>query len=179
MIKLITIDSQIWIYYLDGNAVENPNIISHLDGKNNDGIIFNEKILLNSIIPLEVAHNFFRNEEINVEKAYEILTSTFRSQNLEIKEISITIMEIAIKLVAKNRKKGIIGRDALILAIMEQEQVDTIVTHNKNILRLKNLRRIDPVFNPPLLFETGEEFHPDSFKKQMQDVQTQNDKNNQ
>jgi predicted nucleic acid-binding protein len=170
MIKLISIDSQIWIYYLDANAVENKNVLRYLDGKEEDGILFKEKILITTIIPLEVAHNFFRNEEIDPEKAYEIITNTFHLQNLEIKEVSMALMEEALKILAKNRKKGIGGRDAIILATLEQEQVDTIITHDKNLLELKNLRRIDPVFNPPLLLETGEKFDQTEFKEKLRDL---------
>ena len=167
---MITIDSQIWIYYLDSNAAENSNVINYLDGKNNDGVIFKEKIFVSAIIPLEVAHNFFRNEEIPVEKAYEIIMNTFHLKNLEIKELTISIMDIALKIVAKNRKKGIGGRDAVILAMMEQDQIETIITHDKNILKLNNLRRIDPVFNPPLILEITEDFDQEQFKKRIQEL---------
>jgi len=167
MIKLISIDSQIWIYYLDSNATESANVIRYLDGNNNDGIIATEKIIINTIIPLEVAHNFFRNEEIDVEKAYEIITSTFQLENMEIKEITLALMELALKIVAKNRRKGIGGRDALILATMEQEQINTLVSHDKNLLELINLRRIDPVFNPPLILEIGDKFDQIEFKNRI------------
>jgi len=167
MIKLISIDSQIWIYYLDSNATESANVIRYLDGNNNDGIIATEKIIINTIIPVEVAHNFFRNEEIDVEKAYEIITSTFQLENMEIKEITLALMELALKIVAKNRRKGIGGRDALILATMEQEQINTLVSHDKNLLELINLRRIDPVFNPPLILEIGDKFDQIEFKNRI------------
>jgi len=31
-----------------------------MNGKNSDGVLFKEKIILSSIIPLEVAHNLFK-----------------------------------------------------------------------------------------------------------------------
>ena len=135
-----------------------------------DGILFQEKILLNTIIPLEVAHNLFRNNEIEIKKAYDMITSIFHLENLEIKEINITMMELALKIVAKNRTKGIGGTDALLLATMEQEQINTIVTHDKILLELINLRRIDPVFNPPLVLEIGERFDLNEFKRRIQSI---------
>lgn len=170
MIRLISIDSQIWIYYLDSNAIENSNVVKYLDGIDDDGVLFQEKILINTIIPLEVAHNFFRNIEIDITKAYEIITSTFHLENMEISEITLTLMELALRIVAKNRIKGIGGRDALILATMEQEQINTLLTHDKNLLELLNLRRVDPVFNPPLILEIGENFDPNEFKRRIQSL---------
>ncbi len=170
MIRLISIDSQIWIYYLDANAIESTHVVNYLDGIDDEGILTQEKILLNTIIPIEVAHNFFRNKEIDIQKTYEIITRTFHLENMEIKEITLTLMELALRIVAKNRIKGIGGRDALILATMEQEQVNTLVTHDKNLLELVNLRRIDPVFNPPLIIEIGEKFDPNEFKRRIQSL---------
>lgn len=79
-------------------------------------------------------------------------------------------MELALKIVAKNRTKGIGGTDALLLATMEQEQINTIVTHDKILLELINLRRIDPVFNPPLVLEIGERFDLNEFKRRIQSI---------
>ncbi len=51
---MITIDSQIWIYYWDSNAKEHKNITNWLNGKNKNGILFNKDIILSAIIPVEV-----------------------------------------------------------------------------------------------------------------------------
>ncbi len=56
---MITIDSQIWIYYWDINALEHENVEIWLNGKNNDGILFKEEIVLSAIIPIEVGHHLF------------------------------------------------------------------------------------------------------------------------
>ena len=50
---MMTIDSQIWIYYLDPAASENANITNWLDGKIEPGILLTEEIGMNAIIPLE------------------------------------------------------------------------------------------------------------------------------
>ena len=54
---MITIDSQIWIYYWDINAPEHDNIKTWLNGTEKDGTLFMEEIILSSIIPIEVAHH--------------------------------------------------------------------------------------------------------------------------
>ena len=57
---MITIDSQIWIYYWDINALEHDNIKAWLNGTRDDGILFKEEIVLNAIIPIEVAHHLYK-----------------------------------------------------------------------------------------------------------------------
>ncbi len=53
---MITIDSQILIYYWDSSAKEHKNITNWLNGKNKDGILFNKDIILSAIIPVEVGN---------------------------------------------------------------------------------------------------------------------------
>lgn len=62
------------------------------------------------------------------------------------------------------RQQGIGGRDSIILTSMILHNVDTIITHDKNILRLETIHRIDPVFDTPLNLEIGDKFDPNIFK---------------
>ena len=41
---------------------------------------------------------------------------------------------------------------------MEKSGVQTLVTHDKDMLKQRSFRRIDPVFNPPLILEIDQEF---------------------
>ena len=81
---------------------------------------------------------------------------------IEFVEADQQTMLIALEILKNNRSKGIGGRDCLILASMLNSDVETIVAHDKNLLRIQNLNRIDPVFDPPLILNKGEEF--DEFK---------------
>jgi hypothetical protein len=50
---------------------------------------------------------------------------------------------------------------------MERRQIQSIATHNKKLLSLKELYRIDPVFDPPLELEIGSEFDIEEFKQKV------------
>lgn len=159
---MITIDSQIWIYYWDINAPEHENVKFWLNGKNNDGILFKEKIVLSAIIPIEVGHHLFRLTELKkkLEKdiVEDLILSLISSENCQLIEIDAILLVAAIQKLKKFSAMGIGGRDVLILATMDRLKVSTIATHDKNILALKEYRRIDPVFDPPLKLEIGEKF---------------------
>jgi predicted nucleic acid-binding protein len=159
---MITIDSQIWIYYWDINALEHENVEIWLNGKNNDGILFKEEIVLSAIIPIEVGHHLFRLTEFKkkLEKdiVEDLILSLISSENCQLIEIDAILLVDAIQKLKKFSAMGISGRDVLILATMDRLKVSTIATHDKNILALKEYRRIDPVFDPPLKLEIGEKF---------------------
>jgi predicted nucleic acid-binding protein len=159
---MITIDSQIWIYYWDINALEYENVEFWLNGKNNDGILFKEEIVLSAIIPIEVGHHLFRLTEFKkkLEKdiVEDLILSLISSENCQLIEIDAILLVDAIQKLKKFSAMGISGRDVLILATMDRLKVSTIATHDKNILALKEYRRIDPVFDPPLKLEIGEKF---------------------
>lgn len=165
---MLTIDAQIWIYYFDIKAKEHNNVVKWLIGDNEDGILFNEQILLSSIIPLEVAHNLFKlkikNKDLDEEQVEEMLLSLISLENCHLIDVDQFLILQSIKILKKNVSLGIGGRDALILATMEHSNVKTIASHDKNILTLKRLKRIDPVFHPPLILEVGEDLNFPDFK---------------
>ena len=162
---MIVIDTQIWIYLLEPNARENENVRKYLEGNKDDGILITEKIGLNPIIPIEVAHNLFGNSKLNTNNLHNALVEIFNAENISIFDINQNIMSKALGILKNYRGKGIGGRDSLILATMVQENISTIITHDKNILSLSELNRIDPVFNPPLKLEIDDTFDFTNFKK--------------
>ena len=82
---MITIDSQIWIYYWDVNAKEHKNVKKWLKGEEREGILFKEKIILSSIIPIEVGHNLFEKAEMEKEldkkSILDLLLSLISNEN--------------------------------------------------------------------------------------------------
>jgi predicted nucleic acid-binding protein len=171
---MLTIDSQIWIYYLDVNAKEHKNVVSWLNGENNNGVLFKEKIILSSIIPLELAHNFFKTaitrKTLDKDKVEEMIFSLISLENCQLIDIDQFLIFESIKKLKQYGSMGIGGRDALILTTMDQFNVQTIVTHDKNILSLKQIRRIDPVFATPFILEIGDEFDYKDFKQRILDL---------
>lgn len=169
---MLTIDSQIWIYYWDPNAKEHFNVIKWLNGDDyNPSILSTETIVLSAIIPLEVAHNLFKmaNTTKTLDKVQieELLLSLISLENCQLIEIDQILVFDAIKKLKQYISKGIGGRDALIISTMERLQVQSIATHDKNLLSLKEFHRIDPVFDPPLELEIGSEFDIEEFKQKV------------
>ena len=171
---MITIDSQIWIYYWDINSPEHKNVKSLLNGGNNDGILFNEEIILSAIIPIEIAHHLYKkaNTSKNLDKdtIEDLLLSLISSNNCQIIDIDAVLLVDVINKMKNYSSLGIGGRDTLILATMDRLKVTTIYTHDKNILILENYKRIDPVFDPPLIFEIEEKFNEKIFQERLKEL---------
>ena len=157
---MITIDSQIWIYYFDPNAPENSNIKKWIEP-----VLLKEKILLSTVIPLEVSHNLYAVPKANKNDIENLILKWISQEYIEFVEADQQTMLIALEILKNNRSKGIGGRDCLILASMLNFGVETIVTHDKNLLRIQNLNRIDPVFDPPLILNKGEKFDESKLTK--------------
>ena len=84
---IITIDSQIWIYRFDPNALEHQNVKLWLIGENNSGALYNEEILMPIIIPIEVAHHLFRIPGIDKDYIEWTIILWIGLENCIIKEI--------------------------------------------------------------------------------------------
>lgn len=150
---MITIDSQIWIYYFDPNALENKNVKKWMDSKLPD-----ELIILSTIIPLEVSHNLYAVPKVNKDDIENLILKWITQENITMVGIDQHNMLIALELLKSNRSRGIGGRDCLILASMLTHDVETLVTNDKNLLRIRTLHRIDPIHDPPVILDKGEEF---------------------
>jgi len=160
---MITIDSQIWIYYWDINAIEHDNIKNWFIGTEKDGILFKEEIFLSAIIPIEVAHHLYKIKDLGKETVEDLILSLISSKNCQLIEIDAILLVDVIQKMKKYSALGIGGRDTLILATMDRLKVSTIATHDKNILALKKYKRIDPVFDPPLILEIDDDFDNQDF----------------
>ena len=165
---MLAIDSQIWIYYCDPNALEHDAIIKWMEP-----MLQAEDILLNAIIPVEIAHNLFtiknKGKNLDANLVEESLIALISMKNCHFLEIDQDLVVNSISLIKKWRQVGIGGRDAIILASMDRFDVKTIITNDKNILGLNSLHRIDPVFDPPLELEIDEIFDANAFKIKIRD----------
>lgn len=168
---MITIDSQIWIYYWDINAIEHENIKNWMNGAENDGILFKEDIILNSIIPIEVGYHLYKkadlSKELDKETIEDLLLALISNESCLIIDVDAILLVDVIQKMKKYSPLGIGGRDTLILATMDRLKVSTIATHDKNILALKNYKRIDPVFETPLILEIDEDFDNQDFQEKL------------
>ena len=167
---MITIDSQVWIYYWDSNTPEHENVKAWMNGTEKDGVLFREEIFLSSIIPIEVGHNLYRTadsrKDLEKKTVQEILLALISAENCQVIEIDELLLIDVIQKMRNYSQLGIGGRDTLILSTMDRIKINTIATHDKNILNLKKYKRIDPVFKKPLILEINEEFDEEEFKEQ-------------
>ncbi len=168
---MITIDSQIWIYYWDINAIEHNNIKNWLNGTEKDGILFKDQIILSSIIPIEVGHHLYKtadlSKDLDKETIEDLLLALISTENCQIIDVDAILLVDVIQKMKKYSPLGIGDRDTLILATMDRLKVTTIATHDKNILTLKGYKRIDPVFKPPLILEINDNFDNQNFQEKL------------
>ncbi|MBN1800089.1 MAG: PIN domain-containing protein [Candidatus Lokiarchaeota archaeon] len=171
---MITIDSQIWIYYWQINTPEHANIKKWLNGKDENGILFKEEIILSAIIPIEIGHHLYRiadvSKEFDKNIIEDLILSLISIENCQIIDIDTILLVDVIQEMKNYSPLGIGGRDTLILSTMNRMKVSTIATHDKNILALKKYKRIDPVFDPPLILEIDEEFDKKLFEEKIKNI---------
>ncbi|MHA1519519.1 MAG: type II toxin-antitoxin system VapC family toxin [Promethearchaeota archaeon] len=159
---LVTVDSQIWIYYFDPNATENANVKKWMDK-----ILKTYQIVISSIIPLEVSHNLYRIPHLSPGATEKLLFQWVTQENIHIIDATQTEMLNAMKMLKNYHSMGIGGRGCLILSAMNSQKVDTIVTHDKNLLSLTEYHRIDPVFPLPLIIKKNQPFQAEIFKENL------------
>ncbi|MHA2499270.1 MAG: type II toxin-antitoxin system VapC family toxin [Candidatus Hodarchaeales archaeon] len=152
----ITIDSMLWIYAYDPHAPERDNVKEWMF--RNGVVQGTEPIILNTIIPLEVLHSLGRNPAIDFSFAYNASMAIVALKNVVLIDFDSNLLTESIMVFGKYRSYGIGGRDASILATMLQQNVNTIATHDKNLLSIVDFVRIDPVFSPPRILPIGEPF---------------------
>ena len=99
-----------------------------------------------------------------------MLLSLISSEPCQLIEIDAILLIDVIQKMKKFSPFGIGGRDTLILATMDKLKVNTIATHDKNILALTSYRRIDPVFDPPLILEIGDGLNNRDFQEKLKQI---------
>jgi predicted nucleic acid-binding protein len=158
----LVIDSMIWVYNFDPLSPESSNVRNWLYGKR--GALINNSVFLNTLIPLEVLHSLNRKPSIDYTTAFNASLAIIALENVTLIDFSSTLLSETMILLAEYDSFGIGGRDASILATMNDQQVECLATHDKHLLSIPDFYRIDPVFSPPLILTKGEEFDPVHFK---------------
>ena len=134
---MLIIDSNIWAYYFDEEASEHKLVVDDVDKA-----LRSERIVINTVIIIEVAHFLIKNlgPLLGRDKLNIFLRFPFKIVDLNY-ELSLR----ALDLLAKYSHLGIGGRDAAILATAEALGLNKIMTHDKASKRIEWLRTIDPV----------------------------------
>ncbi len=129
-----------------------------------------DRIVLPNIIPLEVLHTLSRKTSLDFNVAIQVTETLMSYQRVYLADVTLNSLRDSIKTMEMYKNYGIGGRDALILATMIQEGVQTIVTNDKCILAIDDFVRINPIFSPPLRLELGETFDLEDYKKRVQSI---------
>ncbi len=141
---MITIDSNIWIYYIDPTTNEHEHVQDYVEE-----LIRDEEVLSSTIIWLEVSHYLYKTSSIHKEKLGDTLSKLIRLSSMRVVDFDMELYFETIRLLGEFRNDHRIGgRDASIIAMMKKYKVKTIVTHDRDFVRLADkgiIQVLDPI----------------------------------
>jgi predicted nucleic acid-binding protein len=135
MESLIFVDSNIWCYYFDRSAVEHDLVSERLEDALESGVA------INTVVAMEVAHYLIRNLGPSGKTKMDVLLS----YPMEIVDFDQYIARRSIEYLARLSHIGIGGRDATILASMEELGIEKLMTHDQAFKRIDFIEVVDPV----------------------------------
>jgi predicted nucleic acid-binding protein len=135
MESLIFIDSNIWCYYFDRSALEHDIVSEKLEQALDEGVA------INTVVEMEVAHYLIKNLGVQGKKKMDV----FLSFHMQVVDFDQYLAKRSIELLAKFSQTGIGGRDATILAAMEELGIKKLMTHDRAFKRIDSIDVIDPI----------------------------------
>jgi uncharacterized protein len=136
MESLIFVDSNIWCYYFDRSAQEHDVVSKKVEEVLDDGVA------INTVVAMEVAHYLIKNMGSDEGRSKMGL---FLSYPMEIMDFDQCLARRSIEFLAKYSQTGIGGRDATILASMEELEIKKLMTHDRAFKRLDFIEVVDPI----------------------------------
>jgi uncharacterized protein len=136
MESLIFVDSNIWCYYFDRSSLEHNVVSKKLENILDDGVA------INTVVAMEVAHYLIKNMGSDVGRSKMDL---FLSYPMEIMNFDQYLARRSVEFLAKYSQTGIGGRDATILASMEELEIKKLMTHDRAFKRLDFIEIVDPI----------------------------------
>lgn len=134
---MLIIDSNIWAYYFDKNTPEHKSVTYMIEK-----FLRSEKIAINTVIIIEVAHFLVKNLGPVVGRSK---LDVFLSFPFTIIDLDYDLTSKTLEFLAKYSHQGIGGRDATILATANRLNLNRIMTHDEAFKRIDWLEVIDPV----------------------------------
>lgn len=134
---MLMIDSNIWAYYFDRESREHSLVVPKVED-----YLKREKVVLNTIIIIELSHFLIKN--LGAVEGKEKLLS-FLAFPFTIDDLDLGTATRAVELLAKYSHYGIGGRDATILATAAKFSLAKIMTHDRSFKKIDWLNVIDPV----------------------------------
>ena len=134
MESLIFVDSNIWCYYFDRSAQEHNAVSKSLEQVLDDGVA------INTVVAMEVAHYLIKSLGSEGKRKMDV----FLSYPMEIIDFDHYLARKSVEYLAKYSQTGIGGRDATILASMEELGTRKLMTHDRAFKRLDFIDVVDP-----------------------------------
>jgi predicted nucleic acid-binding protein len=136
MESLTFIDSNIWCYYFDRSSQEHETVSECLEQILDEG-----SVAINTVVAMEVAHYLIKSLGPLGKKKMDI----FLTYPMGIVDFDQSIARRSIEYLAKYSQTGIGGRDATILASMQELDIKRLMTHDRAFKRIDFLEVIDPI----------------------------------
>jgi predicted nucleic acid-binding protein len=134
---ILTIDTNIWAYYLDQDCREHKRVVASVDRA-----LKSDQIGINTIIIMELAHFLIKNlgpvsggEKLALFLRFPLVISDFDYRN---------VLE-SVEMLKKYSHFGIGGRDATILAMLHRTGEKKLMTHDEALKKVDWLETSDPV----------------------------------
>ena len=135
MESLIFVDSNIWCYYFD-RSVQEHNVVSERREQ-----ILEDGVAINTVVAMEVAHYLIKSLGSEGKRKMDV----FLSYPMEIIDFDQYLARKSVEYLARYSQTGIGGRDATILASMEELETKKLMTHDRAFKRLDFIEVVDPI----------------------------------
>ena len=134
--KLIYVDSNYWIYWIDSRLPEHKYTIEVMKSAILNGII------LNFVTLIEIAHYLRRLPSTEYSRILE------RIQNLStltLIDLDDQVTQRTLEIIPEYAQRGLGGRDCAIIATMRLYGVNRIATHDKAFKNIEGLYVVDSI----------------------------------
>lgn len=133
---MIYVDANCWIYWFDERSPEHKHVLKPMRSAIKEGVI------INYVTMMEVAHYLRHLGETEFRERMDTIP---RLSTLALVDLDASIVDLALKLLVKHAQDGIGGRDSIVLATMQANNVKRILTHDTAFKRIKRIRVTDPI----------------------------------
>lgn len=134
---LMFVDSNIFCYYLNASSPHHQVVASELED-----MIERRRLHTSVVVLMEVSH--FLVNHLGPVKGRERMDDLLRV-SLNVHDFDYALLTEGLDQLARHAPQGIGGRNAAILATMEQEGINTILTHDQAFQAVEDIRVNDPV----------------------------------
>ncbi len=133
---MIYVDANCWIYWFDERVPEHKYVLKPMRSAISEGIVINYVTLM------EIAHYLRYLAEIEFRDRMDMIKHL---STLSLIALDASLADLGLQLLAKYASEGIGGRDSIILATMQANNVRRILTHDYAFKKVKWIKVIDPI----------------------------------